>query len=181
MSASEFPDGNIMFVRVKRVYPRASFFCTYFHKSPLSYFSRIFSRKSRKKLCRALIIANYIYASDDGTRITSNDARSGMAVKPFRKRSGREVPCIVFLSPVFSCPDEFQVRSKERRRNKKKKEEKKRKEKKREEKEKKYREKSEGGERRGKARVEHEQDREKEALSHRRVVWVGHGSFSTSE
>ena len=102
-------------------------------------------------------------------------------MKPFRKRSGREVPCIVFLSPVFSCPDEFQVRSKERRRNKKKKEEKKRKEKKREEKEKKYREKSEGGERRGKARVEHEQDREKEALSHRRVVWVGHGSFSTSE
>ena len=66
-------------------------------------------------------------------RITSSDARSGMAVKPFRKRSGKEVPCIVFLSPVFSCPDEFQVRSKERRRNKKKKgrKEKKRKEKRR--------------------------------------------------
>ena len=160
-----------MFVRVKRVYSRASFFCTYFHKSPL------LEKIEKKTLSRT----NHPITYTNPMRITSSDARSGMAVKPFRKRSGKEVPCIVFLSPVFSCPDEFQVRSKERRRNKKKKEEKKRKEKKREEKEKKYREKSEGGERRGKARVEHEQDREKEALSHRRVVWVGHGSFSTSE
>lgn len=107
-------------------------------------------------------------------------------MKPFRRRSGKEVPCIVFLSPVFSCPDEFQVRSKGGiwRRDgdgEIKKKEERRKEEKRGEERKKNIEKSEGGERGGKARVEHEQDREKEALSHRRVVWVGHGSFSTSE
>lgn len=77
---------------------------------------------------------------------------------------------------IPSSVEGWDLEERRRRRNRKKG----RKEKRGEERKKNI-EKSEGGERGGKARVEHEQDREKEALSHRRVVWVGHGSFSTSE
>ena len=80
----------------------------------------------------------------------------------------------VFLSSMFSCSEEFRVRlsgAGERKESERKRDT----EKKKIEKRRPTKVKEEG------RRMEHEQDREKEALSHRRVVWVGHGSFSTSE
>lgn len=80
----------------------------------------------------------------------------------------------VFLSSMFSCSEEFRVRlrgGRERKESERKGDT----EKKKIEKRRPTKVKEEG------RRMEHEQDREKEALSHRRVVWVGHGSFSTSE
>lgn len=80
----------------------------------------------------------------------------------------------VFLSSMFSFSEEFRVRRRGGR-ERKESERKRDTEKKKIEKRRPTKVKEEG------TRMEHEQDREKEALSHRRVVWVGHGSFSTSE